>query len=75
MGKTRINLAHPLELLEIPDFDSVKVDAVVRYRVEHGPISSPAELATILGTAVPGSMLERIDFAPAGESVTESAGG
>jgi DNA uptake protein ComE-like DNA-binding protein len=75
MGKTRINLAHPQELLEIPEFDPMRVEAVVRHRVEHGPISSPAELAKILGMAVPRSMLEHIDFAPAEESATESAGG
>jgi hypothetical protein len=75
MGKTRINLAHPLELLEIPELDPISVEAVVRHRVQHRPISSPAELAKILGTAVPRSMLEHIGFAPPEESATESAGG
>ncbi|HEV8439541.1 MAG TPA: helix-hairpin-helix domain-containing protein [Methylomirabilota bacterium] len=75
MGKTRINHAHPRELLEIPEFDSIRAEVVVQHRVEHGPISSPAELAKILGAAVPQNMLEHIDFAPVEESATESAGG
>ena len=76
MGKTRINLANPQELLEIPGLDGVQIGAILRHRVEHGPITDPSELTKLLG---PGCLtratLAHIDFAPAGESATESAGG
>jgi hypothetical protein len=55
---------------------AAKLDAILRHRVEHGPITDPSELAKLLG---PGGLttatLAHIDFAPAGESATESAGG
>jgi DNA uptake protein ComE-like DNA-binding protein len=75
MGKTRINLANPQELLEIPGFDPPKVDAVVKHRAKHGPIADPAALAKVVGSDLTLVVLAAIDFAPAGDSATESAGG
>ena len=75
MGKTQINLSNPQELLGIPGFDPKKVDAVLRHRAAHGPIAGPAELAQVLGSEVTAAEVDDIDFAPAAESATESAGG
>lgn len=49
MHQTRINLANPRELLELPGIHQVAGDAVIRHRAEHGPISDAAELTQILG--------------------------
>jgi len=48
-NKVRINLAHPLELLELPGLGSEQAEAIVRFRAEHGPITDARQLATILG--------------------------
>ena len=76
MAQIRINLVNPHELLEIPGIDAPKVRAILDHRVEHGPIQDARELAMILGVdGVSDAALARIDFAPAEESATESAGG
>ena len=36
MEKTRINLANPQELLEIPGFHQDESDTIVRHRTAHG---------------------------------------
>jgi len=36
LEKTRINLANPQELLEIPGFDQAQSDTVVRHRAAPG---------------------------------------
>ena len=43
-NKVRINLANPLELLELPGLGFEQAEAIVRFRAEHGPIHgrSPA---------------------------------
>lgn len=75
MDKTRINLANPQELLEIPTIDQAKADAIVRHRVEHGPIRDPAELAAILGPSnLTTAALTHIDFAPADATAPEAPG-
>ena len=37
MDKTRINLANPQELLEVPGLHEAAGDAIVRHRGQHGP--------------------------------------
>ena len=49
MGKTRITLANPQELLEIPGLHQAEGDTIVRHRAAHGPIGDAAELREILG--------------------------
>ena len=75
MEKTRINLANPQELLEIPGLHQAASDTIVRYRAEHGPIEDAAELRTILGceTVTP-MMLEHVDFQPAAATAAEAPG-
>jgi DNA uptake protein ComE-like DNA-binding protein len=75
MAKIQINLVNPQELLTIPGIDQAKADLILRHRADHGPIGDAAELAIVVGPGLAPAALERIDFAPAGESATESAGG
>jgi DNA uptake protein ComE-like DNA-binding protein len=75
MEKTRINLANPQELLEIPGLRQTESDAIIRHRVAHGPIADAAELRTILGreTVTP-ALLDRVDFQPAEATAAEAPG-
>ena len=75
MEKTRINLANPQELLEIPGLHEAARDMVVRHRVAHGPIGNAAELGNILGreTVTP-ELLEHVDFQQAEATAAEAPG-
>ena len=75
MEKTRINLANPQELLEIPGLRQTERDTIVRHRVAHGPIGDAAELKNVLGreTLTP-ALLEHVDFQPAGATAAEAPG-
>jgi len=75
MEKTRINLANPQELLEIPGLRQAESDTIVRHRVAHGPIGDAAELKNILGGAmVTPALLEHVDFQPADATAAEAPG-
>ncbi len=75
MDKTRINIANPQELLEIPGVDASGRDAIVRYRAEHGPIRSADELAQLLGESrAQPAWTSKIDFAPADQTAPEAPG-
>ena len=75
MDKTRINLANPQELLEIPGLDRAKADAILRHRAEHGPIRDAVELAKIVGsTSLTGDLLMHVDFDPAESTAPEAPG-
>ena len=52
MHRTRINLANPQELLELPGIRQAEADAIIRHRAQHGPISDAAELMQILGPGI-----------------------
>ncbi len=41
LNKTRINLANPAELLELPGIGPEQARAILRFRAEHGPIHGP----------------------------------
>jgi len=73
--KTRINLANPQELLEIPGLHQAESDTILRHRAAHGPIGDAAELTTILGgeTVTP-ELLEHVDFQPAEATAAEAPG-
>jgi DNA uptake protein ComE-like DNA-binding protein len=75
MEKTRINLANPQELLEIPGLHRDESDAIVRHRAAHGPIGDAAELRNLLGheTVTP-ALLEHVDFQPAEATAAEAPG-
>ncbi len=71
--KVRINLAHPLELLELPGLGPQQAEAIVRFRAEHGPIKNVQELAAVLG-AWPQAEAEQVDFSPADATAPEAPG-
>lgn len=73
--KTRINLANPQELLELPGIHQAEGDAIVHHRVLHGPISGATELAQILGPEmVTPTLLAHVDFQPAEATAAEAPG-
>jgi DNA uptake protein ComE-like DNA-binding protein len=75
MHKIRVNLANPLELLEIPDIDDELAHRIVRFRTEHGPIRDAAELGKILGgDRVTPALLAHVDFDPAEVTAPEAPG-
>ena len=61
--KVRINLANPLELLELAGIGPEQATAIVEFRAEHGPIQDAAELSRV-----------RLDFDPADSTAPESPG-
>jgi len=75
MHKTRINLANPQELLELPGMRQAEADAIIRHRAQHGPISDAAELMQILGSGiVTPALLADVDFEPAEATAAEAPG-
>jgi DNA uptake protein ComE-like DNA-binding protein len=71
----RINLANPQELMELPGIDRVQVDAILRFRAEHGPILNVAQLSGILGSRrLDQALLEKINFAPSDDTAPEAPG-
>jgi DNA uptake protein ComE-like DNA-binding protein len=75
VDKTRINLANPQELLELPGIHQAAGDAIIRHRAQHGPISSAVELAQILGSEmVTPALLAHVDFQPAEATAAEAPG-
>lgn len=75
MDKTRINLANPQELLELPGMHQAAGDAIVRHRAQHGPISDARELTRILGPeVVTPTLLEHVDFEPSESTSAEAPG-
>ncbi len=75
MGKTRINRANLQELLELPGIHQAAGDAIVRHRVQHGPIMDTMELTQILGPEiVTPALLAHVDFQPAEATAAEAPG-
>ena len=75
MSKVRINLANEQELTELPDISRQQVEAIVRFRAEHGPIVSAEALAEVLGGArLSESLRACADFAPAADTAREAPG-
>jgi competence protein ComEA len=74
-SRVRVNLANPAELMELPGIGPAEAEAIIRFRVEHGPIQSARQLATILGPApVAETLWERVEFVPADTSAPEAPG-
>ena len=74
-AKVRINLANPLELLELPGVGPQQVDAIVKFRAEHGPIRDARQLAAILAAwPVSDVVWEYADFSPADTTAPEAPG-
>jgi DNA uptake protein ComE-like DNA-binding protein len=75
MDKTRINLANPQELRELPGLNQAAIDAIVRHRTEHGPIRGATELTQIVGPQmVTPTLLAHVDFQPAEGTAPEAPG-
>ena len=75
MDKTRINVANPQELLEIPGIDTTSRDLILRHRAEHGPIRNADELAAVLGRSeASGAWTAEVDFDPADDTAPEAPG-
>jgi Helix-hairpin-helix motif len=73
--KVRVNLANPLELLELPGVSTQDADAILRYRAEHGPILDEYQLAALLGgRPAPEVLSELADFCPADATAPEAPG-
>jgi DNA uptake protein ComE-like DNA-binding protein len=73
--KVRINLANPAELLELPGIGPEQATAIIKFRVEHGPISDVGELERILGGwRVTEALGTEIDFDPADTTAPEAPG-
>jgi Helix-hairpin-helix motif len=74
-NKVRINLANPLELLELPGIGPEQARAIVEFRAEHGPIGDARQLATILSAwPVAEAIWERVEFDPAESTAPEAPG-
>ena len=74
-SRVRINLANPMELLELPGISPQQAMAIVKFRAEHGPIQNAAELTRVLrGWRLSAADLERLDFDPADSTAPESPG-
>jgi hypothetical protein len=75
MNKTRINVANPEELLEIPGITADARDLILHHRAEHGPIRNASELASVLGRPeVDGAWAAEVDFDPADDTAPEAPG-
>jgi hypothetical protein len=69
----RVNLANAAELLELPGIGPEQARAIVKFRVEHGPIQDASQLATILrGWPVAEAIWERVAFDPAESTAPEA---
>jgi hypothetical protein len=73
--KVRINLANPMELLELPGIRPEQADAIVKFRAQHGPITDATQFAKVLsGWPVPDAIWEQMDFEPADSTAPEAPG-
>ena len=75
LTKVRVNLANPLELLELPGVGQQEAEAILTFRAEHGPIRDACQLTEILGgRPAPETFSERADFSPADVTAPEAPG-
>jgi DNA uptake protein ComE-like DNA-binding protein len=72
--KVRINLANPLELQELPGVGPAEAELITRFRAEHGPIASSAQLAAVLGESIADTASPQVDFEPADATAPEAPG-
>ena len=72
--KVRVNLANSLELQQLPGIGPQQVDAIVKFRAEHGPIKDAAQLATIIGAGTAEQVAAHADFAPSDTTAPEAPG-
>jgi DNA uptake protein ComE-like DNA-binding protein len=74
-NKVRVNLANSLELRELPGVSPEQVEAILRFRAAHGPISDAAQLAAIIGASDGSERLSLYaDFSPSDATAPEAPG-
>lgn len=73
-NKVRVNLANALELRQLPGVSPEQVEAIVRFRAEHGPIKDAAQLAGIIGASDASRLSPYLDFAPSDSTAPEAPG-
>ena len=74
-NRVRVNLANPLELLELVGISEAEVETIVRFRAEHGPIADGQQLSAVLGgRPMTAEILDREDFAPSETTAPEAPG-
>jgi hypothetical protein len=74
-SRVRVNLVNPAELLELPGIGPEQAQAILDFRVEHGPIRDAGQLATILRAwPVAEAIWERVDFDPSESTAPEAPG-
>jgi competence ComEA-like helix-hairpin-helix protein len=74
-SRVRVNLANPAELLELPGVGPEQAEAILEFRVEHGPIQDARQLATVLGAwPVAEAIWEHVEFDPSDTTAPEAPG-
>jgi len=75
VDRIRLNLANPQELLEIPGIKRDQVEAIIKFRADHGPIGNAGQLLRLLGRdRLSEARLAHIDFDPADDTAPEAPG-
>jgi len=75
MDKVKINVCNPQALRTLPGLEGKQVEAILRFRAEHGPIEGPSQLASILGTPGLNPRLDAtVDYAPTEDTAPEAPG-
>lgn len=73
--RVRVNLANHAELLELPGIGPEQAGAILKFRVDHGPIQDASQLAAILRAwPVAEAIWERVVFDPAESTAPEAPG-
>ena len=72
--RVRVNLANAQELLELPGLGPADVQAIVRFRADHGPIKDADHLSRILSGYPIHMIEERADFSPSDSTAPEAPG-
>jgi len=74
-NRIQVNTANQQELLEVPGLRPDEVDAIVRFRHEHGPIADAEQLSRVLGgRELDETTRQRVDFEPASLTAPEAPG-
>ena len=73
-NKVRVNLANALELRQLPGLSPEQVEAIVKFRAEHGPIRDMAQLASIIGASDASILSLYADFSPSYDTAPEAPG-
>ncbi len=73
-NKVRVNLANALELRQLPGVSPEQVEAIVKFRAEHGPIKDAAQLAAVIGASDASRLSPSLDFSQSDSTAPEAPG-